>query len=294
MTLANTIQTESLQTLALRFPVHTAATPGGQLQFRQSGNAAIAPTHVLLHGIGSGSASWVLQLQAAQDAENLHVLAWDAPGYAASTAVGPQHPQAADYAQVLWLWLDALQASQPVTQPIKLVGHSLGCLMAAAAIRLAPQRVGQLFLLAPAQGYARASAPDREQKRKDRLDNLAHLGPQGMAQKRGAAMLSPSATPEQIALVQSVMAQINPAGYTQAVHLLMDGDIRADLQAVACPVVVASGSADTVTPPAGCQALATAIGAPYFSLPDAGHVCALQSAAQVNALIGLVTSGPSA
>ena len=289
MTFLQTPRADKLQALVQQFALHTQATGAGQVQYRQAGNLRLPPTHVLLHGIGSGSASWVLQLQAAQGAENLHVLAWDAPGYAASTAVGVLRPQATDYAQVLWQWLDTFQ----VGQPVNLVGHSLGCLMAAAATRLAPQRVRQLFLLAPAQGYARASAPEREQKRKDRLDKLAQLGPQGMAQKRGAAMLSASATPEQIALVQSVMAQINPAGYTQAVHLLMDGDVLADLQQLTCPVKVASGSADTVTPPAGCQALATAIGAPYLSLPDAGHVCALQSAAPVNALIGLASTGAS-
>lgn len=280
----------SLQNMLAGFPPQTTTTARGQVQYRQAGNTAIAPTHVLLHGIGSGSASWVLQLQAAHGAKNLHVLAWDAPGYAASTALGALQPRATEYAEVLWHWLDALTARQPVT----LVGHSLGCLMAAAATRLARQRVSQLFLLAPAQGYARASAPDREQKRKDRLDNLAQLGPQGMAQKRGAAMLSPSATPEQIALVQSVMAQVSPAGYTQAVHLLMDGDVLADLRQVTCPVTVASGSADTVTPPAGCKALATSIGAPYLALPNAGHVCALQSAVQVNLLMGLVSTGASA
>ena len=273
----------SLQNMLADFPLQTATTALGQVQYRQAGNTAMAPTHVLLHGIGSGSASWVLQLQAAHGANNLHVLAWDAPGYAASTALGTLQPQATEYAQVLWHWLDALV----VRQPVALVGHSLGCLMAAAATRLAQTRVSQLFLLAPAQGYARANAPDRSQKRKDRLDNLARLGPQGMAQQRGAAMLSPSATPEQIALVQSVMAQVNPSGYTQAVHLLMDGDVLADLQQLTCPVTVASGSADTVTPPAGCEALAKSIQAPYVVLPGAGHVCALECAGQVNRLVGL-------
>lgn len=289
MALENTPQNGGLQELALRFPVQMATTPGGQVQYRQSGSTAIAPTHVLLHGIGSGSVSWLMQLLAAQGAKNLHVLAWDAPGYGGSAAVAPQRPQAIAYGEVLWQWLDALNA----TQPINLVGHSLGCLMAAAATRHAPDRVSRLFLLAPAQGYARASEIDREQKRKDRLGNLTQLGPEGMAQKRGAAMLSASANPEQIALVQGVMAQINPAGYTQAVHLLMDGDVLADLKQLTCPVTVASGSADTVTPPAGCQALATAIGAPYVSLADAGHVCALQSAEHVNALIGLTPEGRS-
>jgi pimeloyl-ACP methyl ester carboxylesterase len=275
----------------MRFPALTLTDGHWQVQFRQSGNAAIAPTHVLLHGIGSGSASWVQQLQAVEDSPIHRVLAWDAPGYAGSSALLDDAPLAAAYAARLWQWLDAMgqgaMASVPPS-PITLVGHSLGCLIAARAACMAPARVSQLVLLAPAQGYARASAALRQKKLQDRLDALASLGPLGLAQRRGSAMLSAHASPEQIAFVQDVMATIQPHGYRQAAHLLAGGDLLADLAQVTCKVQVASGSADGITPMAGCQALANAVNAPYVSLGEVGHVCALEAPLAVSQLIGLI------
>lgn len=278
-----------LTALLRRFPARTAPVGGGQMQFRQAGNTAIAPTHVLLHGIGSGSASWVHQLHAAEHSKTHHVLAWDAPGYGHSSALPEAEPHASAYAARLWQWLDAMDAmgAKGGTEPLTLVGHSLGCLIAARAAVLAAKRIQQLVLLAPAQGYARASEEERRKKLQNRLDSLATLGPQGMAQQRGSAMLSAHASSAQISFVQAVMAQINPEGYRQAAHLLAQGDLLTDLAGLACPVQVASGSADGITPMAGCQAAANSINAPFTSLGEVGHVCALEAPAAVSQLIGL-------
>jgi pimeloyl-ACP methyl ester carboxylesterase len=100
-------------------------------------------------------------------------------------------------------------------------------------------------------------------------------------------MLSPQATAAVVHYMQGVMAQVRPRGYRQAARMLSAGDLLADLAAVACPVAIASGSADTVTPPAACQAVAAHVGAPYTTLPGAGHACALESPDAVSALIGL-------
>ena len=278
----------TLDELLRRFPSRSAALGDAALQFRQSGNPTIAPTHVLLHGIGSGSASWVHPLAAAQAARHLHLLAWDAPGYAASSPLPMEAPQASDYAGRLWQWLDHMAAHAPVT----LVAHSLGCLVAAYAARTAPQRVRRLILLSPAQGYARAAAAERDKKLHDRLQALASLGPLGMAQKRGSAMLSPAASDEQLRFVQEVMAQIVPAGYRQAARLLAHGDLLADLAQVTCPITVASGEADGITPAAACKAVAAAVNAPYLSLGAVGHVCALEAATAVSHLLGLDAAPP--
>ena len=264
-----------------------ALADGAQVQFRRVRGALAtdAVTHVLLHGIGSASGSWLAQLQqvAGGTGARSHVLAWDAPGYGASSALTMASPRAADYATRLWAWLDALA----VTQAVTLVGHSLGALMAAAAAVQAPSRVARLILLAPAQGYAHASAELREKKLSDRLANLAALGPAGIARKRAGAMLSAEADASQRAFVEHVMAQIDPAGYTQAARMLASGDLPGDLRRVACPVTIAKGESDTITPPQAARALALAIGAPYVSLGAVGHSCALQAGAQVNRLLGL-------
>lgn len=266
------------------FALQHTATRGGAIAWRHAGDGARV-SHVLLHGIGSSSGNWVRQLQAATHTPGARVLAWEAPGYGASTPLSPPAPAASDYADRLWDWLDALDVLHPVT----LVGHSLGALMAAAATRQQPERVTRLVLLSPARGYGAASAGEREDKLRSRLDNLQRLGPAGMAAARAAAMLSPGAPGEQIDFMRDSMAQIDPAGYTQAAHMLSGADLCAELAGVRCPVAVASGSLDTITTPAACQTVADAAGVPWQDLGPVGHACPLQAPGAINALLGLVT-----
>ena len=257
-------------------------TPLGPIQFRSAG-AGPQVTHVLLHGIGSASASWAYQLGAAVGRQDVRVLAWDAPGYGRSGHLPMPEPRAQDYAERLWAWLDALY----VTQPVVLAGHSLGALMAASAARLQPARVSRLLLLAPARGYGDATAPERERVVQGRLSNLQQLGPQGMAQARDAAMLSPQAAPALQDAVRETMAQIDPAGYTQAVHMLGQGQLAQDLKTWTGPLAIASGDADTVTTPAACDALALHVAKERINLGPVGHACPLEAAAAVNQLLDL-------
>lgn len=259
-------------------------TTFGATQYRHAGAPLAQTTHVLLHGIGSGSASWLMQLDAAtHNAQHVGVLAWEAPGYGDSAPVKPHEPLAADYGQRVWAWLDALE----VTRPITLVGHSLGALVAASAAAMQPERVSRLVLLAPAQGYGLAQAALRAQKLNDRLHALQTLGPKGMASKRGVAMLSPQGSAEQLTFVQSIMGQVHPAGYTQATHLLSQSDLATDLKHNMAPLVIASGRADGITPITSCQDLAARFSVPWQDLGEVGHACALEGAAPVNTLLGL-------
>lgn len=266
------------------FALQRTATRDGTIAWRSAGDGSRV-SHVLLHGIGSSSSNWVRQLQAATRTPGARVLAWEAPGYGDSTPLSPEAPSAADYANRLWAWLDELDVHHPVV----LVGHSLGALMAGAATRQQPERVSRLVLLSPARGYGAASAEEREAKLRPRLDNLQRLGPAGMAAARAAAMLSPGAPAEQVDFMRESMAQIVPAGYTQAARMLSEGDLCAELQTVRCPVVVASGSLDTITTPAACQTVAAAAGVPWQDVGPVGHACPLQAHAVVNGLLGLTT-----
>lgn len=112
---------QSLSDRLQSFAPQAVATSLGQVGCRQSGAQHI--THVLLHGIGLASGSWLMQLEAAQNSAS-GLLAWDAPGYGASSPVESAHPQAGEYAAKLWAWLDALHTTRPIVEPITLVGHS--------------------------------------------------------------------------------------------------------------------------------------------------------------------------
>lgn len=261
-------------------------TSHGKVQFRSAGMAPQV-THVLLHGIGSASASWAFQLGSAVGRSDVRLLAWDAPGYGLSTHLPMDLPSAQDYAERLWSWLDALY----VTQPVVLAGHSLGALMAASAARLRPQGVSRLLLLSPARGYGDAPLADRERVVQGRLTNLQQLGPQGMAAARATAMLSPRASPVLQEAVRMTMSQIDPAGYSQAVQMLGQANLAQDLKCLSCPVAVASGDDDTVTTPEGCELVAQELNLKRISLGAVGHACSLEAADAVNHLLGLPALG---
>ncbi|MFM0305389.1 alpha/beta fold hydrolase [Paraburkholderia sediminicola] len=233
---------------------------------------------VLLHGIGSGAASWVQQFEAL--GETRRVLAWDAPGYGASTPVNADSPTASEYATVLKEWLDALGIERCV-----LLGHSLGAIIAGAFAVVNPQRVAGLLLLSPAGGYGAASAEVRESKRDQRLAMLKELGPQGLAEKRSTNMLSAYASEEAREWVRWNMSRVIPHGYAQATHLLANADLASDLARHKGCVNVAVGADDTITTPEACERLALAAGTQLQVVPRAGHAGYIEAPAAYTAII---------
>ncbi len=252
-----------------RFASKTLSVGGKTLSYREAGKGEPL---VLLHGIGSGSASWLFQLEALSAGHR--VIAWDAPGYGDSDAfsIGQPHPQ--DYARALSVLISVLQL-----QSFVLVAQSLGCLIAASYARLFP--IEKMLLISPAGGYA-----GDHDRIKDRLEQLDKLGPDGLAEKRAAGMLSPDAPPVALELVCWNYRRIRKDGYRQSAYCLANGDIRADAPHCETRVVVACGSADTVTPEAGCREIARAFPhAQYRTLPGLGHASQAEGPEQVNRLI---------
>jgi len=263
----------------VRFPEQRVDTAQRTIGYRKAGDTHLRTMPiVMLHGIGSGSASWVRQMETLGAAHQ--VLVWDAPGYGQSSHVEPASPVASDYADALSDWLDALGIERCV-----LVGHSLGAIMAASFASRQAARVAGLLLLSPAGGYGAAPAHVREEKRDARLAMLAELGPQGLAEKRSANMVSAEADDEAREWVRWNMARINPAGYTQATHLLANADLASDLTDFDGRVAVAVGAEDTITPPAACELIAKATNVSLQVIPGAGHAGYIEAPARYSAWI---------
>lgn len=283
----NPIDPSRLTETLARYPLKSAnAGPACNIEYLEAGSADAPVSHVLLHGIGSSAASWIAQLEAARtthSARPAHVLAWNAPGYGASTALSESQPLAKDYAMRLWQWLDA----SGVRHPFTLVGQSMGCLIAAAAAIQRPDRISRLVLFAPARGYGKASDDERTRRRDERLAALREHGPEGLAEKRGAAMLSPSAPPAMINYIQNIMRRVDPEGYTQATYMLAQSDIDSDLAGWTKPLVVASGSADGITPQVSCMDIAARAGVAWTDLGAVGHGCPLEASVAANRILGL-------
>ena len=134
--------------------------------------AGRGPPLVLLHGIGSGAASFRCQLEMLS--ARFRVVAWDAPGYGGSTRFATAPPDASLYAAALDSWLGALGIDR-----CHLVGQSLGTLIAARFAAEQPERVLSLTLVGIAKGHARLPPSERQRLLAQRLDDLNRLGPQG-------------------------------------------------------------------------------------------------------------------
>lgn len=273
------LPSSELARLDARFPARQVPVgEGAVVSVRECGSG---PALVCLHGIGSGAASW-LDTALALEAD-ARVIAWDAPGYGASTPLQPSAPKATDYAARLHALLDALQIERCV-----LVGHSLGALTAAAASRAAMaghDRIARLVLISPARGYG---APERaaqgHQVRSERIGTLAQIGIAGMASKRSGRLLSEGASETARQWVRWNMGQLHDHGYRQAVELLCGDDLIAYLPP-AMPVQVFCGEVDVVTPPAACAEVAEGCGVPLASIPGAGHACYVEQPGAVSALL---------
>ncbi|MEP9324565.1 alpha/beta hydrolase [Paraburkholderia phymatum] len=271
----------TLETRLSHFPAQRIEiAPQRAIGYREAGRANLDGTLplVLLHGIGSGAASWVQQLEALGTTRS--VFAWDAPGYGESTCVSSPSPQADEYARALREWLDALHIERCV-----LLGHSLGAIVAGSFAASHGNRIAGLLLLSPAAGYGAASEEVRASKRDSRLAMLAELGPQGLADRRSANMLSRHAHEASREWVRWNMMRIVPHGYAQATHLLANADLATDVAKFDGRIAVAVGAEDTITPPASCERIAQAARTRLQIIPCAGHAGYIERGAAYTALI---------
>jgi pimeloyl-ACP methyl ester carboxylesterase len=279
--MVTTVEQAAIEQLIARHPIRTVNAGAGTISYREAGAGAAL---VLLHGISSGSGSWVHQLDAL--AGRHRVIAWDAPGYGGSTRLAADWPMPADYSAVLASLLDALKLSSAI-----IVGHSLGAIVAGSFAARAPDRVDRLVLLDPARGYGSAPAEIRTQKLEQRLAAMQKLGPVEHARQRSAALLGPNASQAARELVTWNASRVDPAGYAQAARMLARADLCTDASRYEKSVLVACGTEDRITPEAACREIADAFPrAEYRSLPGLGHASYIDGSDAVNELLSAFVS----
>ncbi|MCH4248316.1 alpha/beta fold hydrolase [Acinetobacter populi] len=259
----------------IHYPLKTVSLDGVQQGYREAGNGQYL---VLLHGISSGSGSWINQLE--QLSHHYHVVAWDAPGYGLSDCLDNPQPSAKDYAERLKGLLDVLGADQ-----IILVGHSLGAMQASAFAHVYPERVKQLVIANVAQGYQRHSEEEKAAVFAKRPQLLAKLGAFGLAKARGPHMLYQH-EPQALALITNVMEKLRLEGFTQASYLLAYDEIRNYLKDLKVPCVVIAAKQDEITPPENIRRLVQEMATQQFlQIKQAGHLSYLDQPEQFNQII---------
>jgi pimeloyl-ACP methyl ester carboxylesterase len=237
-------------------------------------------THLLfLHGLGGGHHAWDRQLPYFAGL-GYPAHAWDQPGYGHSPTVEPY-----DFEQVsaaLRRLIESLGG-----EPVVLVGHSMGGMVAQEAYARFPELIKGLVLGFTSAAFGGGSA---EFVRQFVAARLAPLD-EGRTMPELAASLMPKmrgakSDPGGLALAQGIMSSIPPETYRKAVHLLTTFDRKANLGNIACPTLLVAGSDDRTAPPPVMEKMARAIPASqYRVLAGCGHLGPMDQPESFNALL---------
>jgi len=233
---------------------------------------------VFLHGVGGGHHAWDRQLPYFSS-RGYPSHAWDQPGYGHSETVEPY-----DLEQIV-LSLKRLITSLS-EEPVVLVGHSMGGLIAQEAYARFPESVKALALCFTSAAFVGGSDFAREFV-------AARIGPldEGKSMAEIAARLMPAmrgskSDPEGLALAQRIMSGIPPETYRKAVQLLTSFDRRELLPRISVPVLLIAGSDDRTAPPAVMQRMSQKIpGAEYVLLEGCGHLGPMDQPEPFNAAL---------
>ncbi|QNP66775.1 alpha/beta fold hydrolase [Streptomyces genisteinicus] len=256
----------------------TAAGPGDRapaaVHVEEAGTAG--PLVLCLHGIGSSSAAFAPQL--AELSAYARVVAWDAPGYAASP--DPAGPLTLDdYADTAAGLIRARGGSAHV------LGVSWGGVI---ALRLAvrhPDLVASLVVADSSPGSGTEAG--KAAAMRARADELAASGPEAFAAARGPRLVSPGAPEDLVRRVVATMAgSVRLPGYAYAAESMASADLRAELPSVTAPLLVLCGAEDTVTGIEASQEIAGAVHkSAYVIVKDAGHLANQEQPGRFNAWV---------
>jgi len=228
---------------------------------------------LFLHGVGGGHHAWEDQVPYfGKLGYPSH--AWDQPGYGQSPLVEPYDLERVSAA--LALLIESLGG-----EPVVLVGHSMGGLIAQETYVRHPRLVKALVLCFTSPAFAGGSSEFTKQFL------AARIGPldQGKSMADIAAKLIPTMGSNS-KLAEKIMAGVPPDTYRKAVHLLTTFDRRKELAAIKVPTLLVAGSEDKVAPPSMMEKMALKIpGAEYSLMPNCGHLGPMDQPEAFNAIL---------
>lgn len=177
-----------------------------------------------------------------------------------------------------------LLAEQP--GPLVLVGHSMGGMVALEALRQAPGRITAAAVLG---STARPDTPELVRLRTEACELFAA----GHAEEVLEANLLFAFDPASLrgtSLADDYVALVLRAGAEQLIAqnraVMARADLRPHLGAIRCPLLVACGRADLLTPPECSEEIAAGVpGAELHLLDGCGHMLTLEQPERVGALL---------
>lgn len=170
--------------------------------------------------------------------------------------------------------------------PLVLVGSSMGGMLAQHAHREAPQRIAALALLS---STARPDTPELLKLRSEAIVEFQRGRAEGVLRANAMFAFHPDHAQDR-ARVDDYVAQILRIGADQLIAqnraVMARADMRPWLADIRCPLLVACGDRDLLTPLEHSHEIAAAVPQAQFEVvPQAGHLMTWEQPARVNALL---------
>lgn len=236
------------------------------ISFRQAGEAG--PPLVFIHGWADSSIVWARALE--EWAPRFRVVALDQPGHGGSAPVAPE----AGVAGIAACLADALEALS--LSDIRLVGHSLGGLVALRLTLDFPHLVERLVLVNPAWS-GRLPPPLPALLREPLVIGAMKLN----RPWRSALGWLPERLRGQMSERQRAQLRrwqefnhVAPEWLYHTVTLITSSDLRAELAGVTQPALVLAGTRDPLILPEWSRELAQLLPNAQYSEIEAGHQAA--------------------
>lgn len=246
---------------------------GQSIAFRRAGDG---PPLVLLHGGVCDSRVWRPQLE--ELADELSVIAWDAPGCGESSDP-PETYRLADFADTLAALIETLGIGQP-----HVLGHSFGGGLALELYRRHPGLPRSLLLAAGYAGWAGSLPAEEVQARLELALRQAEELPMTITPDSLPGLFSTEVTPEQLAELSAIMSEVRPTGTRIMARAFADADLRDVLANIDVPTLLLYGDADQRAPRGVWEALHAQIPtSTLVLLPGIGHELALEAPEAFNA-----------
>jgi pimeloyl-ACP methyl ester carboxylesterase len=228
---------------------------------------------LFLHGVGGGHHAWEKQLPYFGGL-GYPSHAWDQPGYGHSAIVEPY-----DLEHVCASLAKLIESLG--REPVVLVGHSMGGLIAQEAYVRYPQLIKAMALCFTSPAFAGGNSEFTKKFIAARIDPLD----QGETMAQIAARLIPTMGSNS-KLAEQIMAGVPPDTYRKAVRLLTTFDRRKELADIKVPTLLIAGSDDKTAPPSVMEKMWSKIpGAEYVLLEGCGHLGPMDRPDEFNAAL---------
>ncbi|HTY66318.1 MAG TPA: alpha/beta hydrolase [Alphaproteobacteria bacterium] len=247
------------------------------IAYWRGGRVGQGPPILFLHGLGWDGALWWPFVERYLD--RFDVICPDTRGHGASSK--PPGPYSISlFADDMLALLDALKLPR-----VAVVGLSQGGMTAQTLATKAPQRVAALAALATAGRVDPTAAANMDERIKAQRES----GPAAAARIAAKSIFSDgflARTPGYLEAFIEWRVGMDAGAQEAAMRAVAGYDVMAGLATLAIPVLVMTGAADRLIPPAAGRAIAAAApGAQYVEIPESGHMIAVEQPAAVAAAL---------